>query len=895
MTDTTVVTPSGSSARTIAGVLAILALILGTAYLSEVMRPKPALLPTVPETWFVHSGTPLIGLHGPKGAPVFMHLFTSERAMYIALGVNPKKVDGYLKYIHKLHTPSYLGGEPVLETVPGDPFAPYKNAYLNFRRDAKWAWGLPLGTSFFSTKAYASLHAHGISAGAPVNPCLAYPNDNGCANAQPGVVGFTPGAQDTNFAYDVAQVGQVLPTANPGFAASLAAYTAMLHTVGDNEPYWDYKIGSSCNTSPGSCANINTFVSDGFCKWWAGTDTGGPVYATNPWVLHVTDYLYCREQGGFPGLNYVAANWDMTNSGTTVLTGLYIFPFNSHAHTITYRNFYDACTGTCPNTATAQGGLVYTAAASGATIPTYTEFDFWTVDGGSPSSTGVPYPQSNYFYKDGMSRNVGLTITYSLFKNLAGDVAESGTGQTAGDIIINYSVCFDCATNGAHGEWTEMTGVNFAQNVNHTGNIWFFASNYCAPGGCTSGSQKKDMTSPIYDSGHANGIQNNNFIIHHNMNVLSAANCFTTGGGVPPYNPDNVASNCGGGGDGSWFELNNTTRVQTIDLAGNFVDREIGDLGCYRTGYGPQGVLGWQAGSSVSVSLGNTITITGVPIADGQTNSPGNTTQMMFPGAWLHSFAHNVSFTGVINNGSGGAGNTLTVSGLAAFSYVIPGQTTISGSGFTSALVTAQNSGTTNGNGTYTINGSAQNVSSRTMTGDDGFTDARMLSVAGVPEVGAGTWNPNALFTGTTTSGSGTLTMTVPSSISVISGSNLWPVDSNGIGPTGSSRGIINGNQTGNIVNITSGVSFTGAMANGNATATCVPGAQPNCGTAVLATGGEPTLAARDGQTWADYTSFNTITVAGGDGSYWYSKGLGQLTAALVTFSGLNSPVASCN
>lgn len=841
------------------------ALFLLLTIASQIFAPQRPMPVVVPETWFVHSGTPLVGFHGKNGVSVFTHLFTSERAMYLALGVNPKKVDAYIAFQHKVHDSNAWLTTPQTQIY---------NPYLYFRKDAPWAYGATVGASLATIDPANAFHrGTRISASVIATGCSAYPNDNGCANAQPGVIGFQPGAQNTNFAFDVAQVGQVLPSANPGFAASLAAYTAILHTVGDNEPYWDYRNGSSCNTTPASCAAINTFVADGFCKWWSGSDAAGPDFASNPWYAGA-DYFFCREQGGSTGLNYVLANWDLAN-GAAAFTGVEIFPINSNPHNMTLRNFYMDCTGSCASTGTAQGGLIWTPSAGGANPPNV-ELDFWTIDGGQPSQTGIRAGGS-YVWKDNRPGNAATTITYMAIKNLGGDPIQSGG---SGDLSIIYSTCWDCATLGAHGEWAQPTGNSFTRNYNFTGDSFFFAANYCAAT-CAS-NNKKDMTSPIYDAGNSIGNLFNNFIIHHQLNLLMPVNCATTGARVPPYNPDNLANNCSGGGDASLFDLNGTARVQTGDFAGNFADREIGDLGYYRTLLEPVGAGGFQAGSLVTVTAGDTVSLTASPV------SPGGNGLSMYTGAWLHSFGHNAPLTGAI------AANTLTVSlsGSQTKTTIRPGFTTISGVGVTSALVTAQLTGTTGGAGTYTINGSPQTVSSVAMNADDGFFDNRMLMTYGPNvEVGAGTWNPFATFGGTNTTT--VLTITNPAGgLNMVGGTTIIPTNTDGTLAAGS-RGTINGTQTGTSINLSSGVAYSGGLyANQNLTLNCTPGFQNSCGTIKLAASGEPLLTQNDGQTWAYYPSFATVTVSPTDPSYWVYYGTSVTTPQLVTFSGLNTPAA---
>jgi len=106
----------------------------------------------------------------------------------------------------------------------------------------------------------------------------------------------------------------------------------------------------------------------------------------------------------------------------------------------------------------------------------------------------------------------------------------------------------------------------------------------------------------------------------------------------------------------------------------------------------------------------------------------------------------NVTLT---DTGSGGAftgsiaGNTLTVSAISAGTNLGP-SIYITGSGVTLAMITAQTSGTTGGVGVYTINGSAQTVSSRAMTGytyATAWNGSCQLGRAGSQGFGLFSWN----------------------------------------------------------------------------------------------------------------------------------------------------------
>lgn len=73
------------------------------------------------------------------------------------------------------------------------------------------------------------------------------------------------------------------------------------------------------------------------------------------------------------------------------------------------------------------------------------------------------------------------------------------------------------------------------------------------------------------------------------------------------------------------------------------------------------------------------------------------------------------TITADISNGSGGAGNILNVTAVTGY-VTQDNAAVINGTGVTQASILSQNTGTTAKTGTYTIGGSAQLVSSRTMT-----------------------------------------------------------------------------------------------------------------------------------------------------------------------------------
>jgi hypothetical protein len=90
--------------------------------------------------------------------------------------------------------------------------------------------------------------------------------------------------------------------------------------------------------------------------------------------------------------------------------------------------------------------------------------------------------------------------------------------------------------------------------------------------------------------------------------------------------------------------------------------------------------------------------------------NPANT-NYKYERAVLQS-ANTAIVTAKIDNGSGSAGNTLTVTGVTSGTLAVGNR--INGAGITTARITALGTGT-GGTGTYTIDGSAQNVASTTV------------------------------------------------------------------------------------------------------------------------------------------------------------------------------------
>lgn len=72
------------------------------------------------------------------------------------------------------------------------------------------------------------------------------------------------------------------------------------------------------------------------------------------------------------------------------------------------------------------------------------------------------------------------------------------------------------------------------------------------------------------------------------------------------------------------------------------------------------------------------------------------------------------TITAKIDNGSGGAGNILTVTAVTG--YITASNASVSGAGMTTAAMNFQLTGTEGGIGTYSIGGAAQNIASQTMS-----------------------------------------------------------------------------------------------------------------------------------------------------------------------------------
>ena len=104
----------------------------------------------------------------------------------------------------------------------------------------------------------------------------------------------------------------------------------------------------------------------------------------------------------------------------------------------------------------------------------------------------------------------------------------------------------------------------------------------------------------------------------------------------------------------------------------------------------------------------------------GYSNDPGVPPSRMnyiwsIDGAGVQSNLVTATFTAKIDNGSGSAGNILTVQSMTS-GYITSTNTIMTGAGVTTAAMSGQLTGTEGGVGTYTIGGAAQLVSPQTMT-----------------------------------------------------------------------------------------------------------------------------------------------------------------------------------
>lgn len=108
----------------------------------------------------------------------------------------------------------------------------------------------------------------------------------------------------------------------------------------------------------------------------------------------------------------------------------------------------------------------------------------------------------------------------------------------------------------------------------------------------------------------------------------------------------------------------------------------------------------------------------GVNFLLGFSNDPGILPQTMRP-FYLRSTVtaspQVATITAKIDNGAGGAGNTLTVTAVSGL-VTNGGQATVAGAGVTTATISSQSSGTQGGIGVYVIGGATQNIPSQAMT-----------------------------------------------------------------------------------------------------------------------------------------------------------------------------------
>ena len=217
---------------------------------------------------------------------------------------------------------------------------------------------------------------------APSSPCVGHTVDNGCMAFNTYIA--TAATQDSNFAFNTAQSGQLTAGATYGSADTLAR-NAELHENDQYIPGVDYPIGSA---NPTSLTPISSFVNDSVCAYHA---SGAPPQ------LGSGKYLLCKDN--LNSTTYTVQGYDFSNNGSG--TGTDCVPVEIMAGTanpaaeIHFVNDYWKATGTCWSRVISGmngvGAIIYITpdGVSNPGAPNI-EFDNVTIDGNFENSPNQP-------------------------------------------------------------------------------------------------------------------------------------------------------------------------------------------------------------------------------------------------------------------------------------------------------------------------------------------------------------------------------------------------------------------------------------------------------------------------------------------------------------------------
>jgi len=409
--------------------------------------------------------------------------------------------------------------------------------------------------------------------------------DNGCAASTTYVA--SPSFQDTNFAFDTAESGQ-LP-ASPT-ALQIAQRNTWLHTVGQsgatttmNLPGIDYPIGPQTPSTLRGIYNWNTDHPSSPCVY---ATTGGP-YGGGP-------YLNCTANTNVAGQMVTISGYDFSNTGNGTGTGcaeLYIqgtgtFSGTNYTYIIQNDYFQANLEGTQSNTnycwtgSSDVGGVGAIISVRGTAVVGAQNIYFYNVeiDGNTNTAVADGISPANYRVyafadnREGPTQPYGSTppvFYYSVVINM-GHIATLGSNSTGYTAYYSYNRnnCIS-GQNYCHGEWAEMDG---GQQLNRydtfVGDVYVVDSIY--------GSGNNGSTTMAYmTTGTSNNVGVASGVVEYSLVVGNNTNCTNQGPPTYPITPYSPNNQCGGTGTGLSAALVSTARdsfVTSLTLVDNVVD-----------------------------------------------------------------------------------------------------------------------------------------------------------------------------------------------------------------------------------------------------------------------------------------------------------------------------------
>jgi hypothetical protein len=529
------------------------------------------------------------------------------------------------------------------------------------------AFGL-IATLLTFAEAHAGL-IHRVASSAPPTGNCPYAVDNGCAAST--TYASSPASQDTAFAYNSSQSGQLPPSPT---IAQIAARNLLLHCISwssgicvttQNDAYLDYPIGSN---APSGLVPISAFGGDSVC---APVQVGG---AQSPGTN--IPYVYC--QGSPTSVSEALINYDFTNNGTASVLLIVKNPTSGSGVTYTLNNLnfqagsfsgyggnglaYSTWTGT---SGAASQMILFSNAGTGPPPPLAT-INNLTCDGNfanAPTAAAgrLTCINDNRQGPGGKPYKWPIAIQYSVFRNLGHNPI---LGTQGGDVTIKWSLDYNNCLSGAtlcHKEFFEYTGIgtnNVADSRNYvlTGNVTEVVSNN------TLGSALS--ASWYLTAGSASNI-NITAVLSNNLSIVNYVNCANSPtAGAPldkayspnnPCTPQSVSTN-----GNSLFSIDYDSSA-TLTLNANIID-SMGAAALAANGHNEY--LGQSPTQTVSASSsGNVFSVT-TPTANFTNPSSGYIYGFAFwPGQLLNDSTAGWSTTissfgtysndGTINNTSG--------------------------------------------------------------------------------------------------------------------------------------------------------------------------------------------------------------------------------------------------